>query len=93
MVKDGMGLSEVLASREFDLFEALVRCGISCRTCYMNYGRFVADSNSFKSFDCRKANIFVSAPELSVCMKWRDGLSNEMRKKVRDAGSYDPLEE
>lgn len=87
---DGLGLSEVLALGEEDLLDVLVGCGISCRTCYKNKGQKGWDDGGII---CDTDNSFVSAPELSVCLKWREGLSEEQRRKCTQTGNYSPLDQ
>ena len=64
-------LSEALSTSKEDkndLFNILVSSGVSCRTCYMNEKGLGWGS----LFTCPLTHKFVSAPELSVCLKWRE---------------------
>ena len=65
---DGLGLSDVLALGKEDLLQVLVTCGISCRSCYKN-----AEHKGWIDGGITCGEKFISAPELSCCMEWREG--------------------
>lgn len=85
---NGMKLTDVLALGELDLSDVLLNAGISCKTCYKN--------KSFRGWKeggiiCDEG--FVSAPELSVCMKWREGRTESQIIDCTRKKGYSALEE
>lgn len=60
-----MTLAEKLWEGDMDLKEVLLRCGISCESCYLN------NDKTMHGVSCDKENVFVSYPDEYVCMRWR----------------------
>ena len=80
---DGKNLTDVLAEGKKDLLEVLINCGISCRSCYKNKQHKGWDNGGLTCGDK-----FISAPELSCCMEWREARSEEELEADRHAGKY-----
>lgn len=75
-------LTDVLARGDEDLMTVLVSSRINCVTCAHNKGRCI-----FEAFACDKLGGFVTAPGITVCMKWREGHWNdEATKKIDEMG-------
>lgn len=76
-------MSQVLFEGESDLFDILVNSGISCWTCYKNKKHRGWNEGGF---NCE--NGFASAPEISVCLKWREGLNEVQRRRFSADGKW-----
>ena len=74
-------LTEALFKADKDLISVLVCSGINCKTCYRN--KMGADWND-GGFYCKETNTFASAPEISVCLEWRDRIGYDEYQRGKD---------
>ncbi len=76
---EGASLVDVLAAGEMPLMEVLVNAGISCKSCYRNPKR-----KSWGDGGLLCNGKFVSAPELNVCLEWKENRTLEEIAKGPD---------
>ena len=63
-------LEDRLKKGEQDLFDVLVSCGVNCKNCLLNTEHRGWNEGGFF---CEHSGRYASAPELTVCLKWREG--------------------
>ena len=84
-MKKEMPLTKALSRGEEDLMKILVSSGISCWTCYKNKEHKGWGEGGFY---CEIENTFAAAPELSVCLKWREDRTEEQIKAFDADGKW-----